>query len=289
MLKYYWRKFFLGTTHYILSHTQIKIFRYFKVAMVTIPLFVSYFFRIHHICQHGDCDARALPPTVDVRHYGCSQVATRYVTVAYPGDRQKRLHGPPANGRNVLEGCGFNDRDKRNVKKYKKLESKWRHAPDDYYEETLSIWSIFQQINTWKWKDIDMAGGDTSPNKKVLLRERKRHTDHGVSSTTRGEVLPLSGYPPARSDRGEGTWGGLSPGRGYPPARSNGGYLRWGTPGKGVSPWQKVPPGRGTPPGWTWLGYPPLPGPGRGTPLGVDRQTDTCQNITFPSYYVRGR
>ena len=57
-----------------------------------------------------------------------------------------------------------------------------------------------------------------------------------------------------------------------------GGYLRWGTP----------PPSRGTP-GWTWLGYPPPPGPGQGTPPGVDRQTDTCQNITFPSYYVRGR
>ena len=53
--------------------------------MVTEPLFVSDFFRIHHICQHGDRDARALPPTVDVRHHGCSQVATRYVTEANPG------------------------------------------------------------------------------------------------------------------------------------------------------------------------------------------------------------
>ena len=32
-------------------------------------------------------------------------------------------------------------------------------------------------------------------NKKVLLRERKRHTDRGVSSTTRGGVSPIE-YPP---------------------------------------------------------------------------------------------
>ena len=54
--------------------------------------------------------------------------------------------------------------------------------------------------------------------KKVLLRERKRHTDCGVSSTP--SVM----------------WGGTPPGRGTPAARSDGGYLRLGTP---------------------WLGYPP--------------------------------
>ena len=48
-------------------------------------------------------------------------------------------------------------------------------------------------------------------NKKVLLRERKRHTNRSVSSTlfvTRSGV-----HPPARSDGG-------------------GGYPRWGTPGR---------------------------------------------------------
>ena len=74
-------------------------------------------------------------------------------------------------------------------------------------------------------------------DKKVLLRERKRHTDRGVSSTpsvTRGGVPPWQGYPLARSD---------------------GGYLRWGTPRPGGVP-PPAGPGWGTP-HWTWLGYPP--------------------------------
>ena len=123
-------------------------------------------------------------------------------------------------------------------------------------------------------------------NKKVLLRERKRHTDRGVSSTTRwGTPLaksdwgvpkvgyPPLGYPPARSDRG-GTQGGVPP-IGVPPsqvwlgvpkveypppARSNGGGT-WGE----VSPQLGYPLARsdgGAPGG----GYSP-PGPGSGTPL----------------------
>ena len=67
--------------------------------------------------------------------------------------------------------------------------------------------------------------GETQ-NKKVLLRERKRHTDRGVSSTTRGGVPP----PPV----------------GFPLARSD-----WGVPKVGH------PLAGGTPPSWTWLGYPP--------------------------------
>ena len=71
-----------------------------------------------------------------------------------------------------------------------------------------------------------------SQNKKVLLRERKRHTDRGVSSTpsvSRGGVPPRQDTPP--------------------PARSDGGgYLRWGTPWGQV--WQ-----RGG--GGTWGGVPP--------------------------------
>ena len=78
-------------------------------------------------------------------------------------------------------------------------------------------------------------------NKKVLLRERKRHTNRGVSSTPaviRGEdpppprpglmggggVLPKVGYPPARSD-------GAVPKVGSPrEGLTGGGYPRWGTP-----------------------------------------------------------
>ena len=39
------------------------------------------------------------------------------------------------------------------------------------------------------------------------------------------------------------------------------------------------------PPIWTWPGYPPC---GQ-TDGWMDGQTDTCQNITFPSYYERRR
>ena len=31
----------------------------------------------------------------------------------------------------------------------------------------------------------------------------------------------------------------------------------------------------------------PCPGPDQGTPPSVVKQTDTCENITVPSYYVR--
>ena len=120
-------------------------------------------------------------------------------------------------------------------------------------------------------------------NKKVFLRERKRHTDRSVSSTpsvTRDGVLPLprQGIPPA----------GVPPWQGYPPARSDGGG--WVPPGqaqRGVPevgyPRQGYPP---PPAGPSW--GTPLPGPGQSIPPRCG-QTDTCQNITFPSYYVRGR
>ena len=113
-------------------------------------------------------------------------------------------------------------------------------------------------------------------NKKVLLRERKRHTARRVVSTP-SVVLPWPGYPPG---------GGYL--TGYPPG---------GVPDLG-------PPPRG---GGTWPGYPPeggvpdrVPPPllphgilgnvakhyGIWVPPPVDRQidgwTDACQNITFP-------
>ena len=109
-------------------------------------------------------------------------------------------------------------------------------------------------------------------NNKVLLRERKRHTDRGVSSTP---SVNRSGVPPRRVPPGQvwlgdprwstpdrvppgqvwcrGTQGGVppvgTPGR-VPPARSDGVYPRWDTPHWGI-------PKQGTPPTWTWLGYPP--------------------------------
>ena len=98
-------------------------------------------------------------------------------------------------------------------------------------------------------------------NKKVLLRERKRHTDRGISSTTRGGTTPV-GVPLGQVQWGYPRWGTPRPGL-------TGGYPKWGTPPAGAGP------GWGTPP--DLAGIPPL---------GVDRQTDTCQNITFPSYAV---
>ena len=97
---------------------------------------------------------------------------------------------------------------------------------------------------------------------------------------------PPAGYPLARVPPGQGTpWQG-TPLAGYPP--------RQGTPPA------RVPP---HPPGWTWQGTPPAAPwhSGKcckalwdmGTPPWTDRlmdgRTDACQNITFPSYYVRGR
>ena len=79
-------------------------------------------------------------------------------------------------------------------------------------------------------------------NKKVLLRERKRHTDRSVSSTP---SVSLGGVPPPPSQvwwGGGGTQGGVPPGSGTPPParsdRGGGGY-----------------------PSWTWPGYPPPPPP----------------------------
>ena len=93
-------------------------------------------------------------------------------------------------------------------------------------------------------------------NKKVLLRERKRHTDRGVSSTP--SVVLYWAVPPAR---GVLLLGGTPPW--VPPSD-----LARGVP----HPWQGVPHLRyppldlaRVPPHQTWLGY-PLSGPGQGTP-----------------------
>ena len=77
----------------------------------------------------------------------------------------------------------------------------------------------------------------THLNKKVLLRERKRHTDRGVSSTP-SVILYEVGYPPPI---------------GVPP-----GKVRWGVPKVGY-------PHRGTPqPGLTGGGGTPRLGPNGG-------------------------
>ena len=119
---------------------------------------------------------------------------------------------------------------------------------------------------------------ENSSNKKVILRERKRHTARRVVSTP-SVVLP--GYPPRG---GYPVW--------YPP----GGGTRSGTPPGGYPVWYsggvtgQVPPPEGYPDPprcpmafWEMLqsimgyGYPPL-----WTDRWMDGRTDACQNITFP-------
>ena len=79
-------------------------------------------------------------------------------------------------------------------------------------------------------------------NKKVLLRERKRHTARRVASNP---YIVLTGYsPPAGHPPGQGT----PPQPGYPP---------WpGYPPPGYPP-ARVPPLGRVPPSWTWQGTPP--------------------------------
>ena len=82
-------------------------------------------------------------------------------------------------------------------------------------------------------------------NKKVLLRERKRHTACRVASTP----VVLTGYlpPPPAGYLHPPSW----PGPGGVPCLGGGGVLYLGTP-----------------PGWTWQGTAPPPaGPGRVPPL----------------------
>ena len=167
--------------------------------------------------------------------------------------------------------------------------------------------------------------GSYMMNKKVLLRERKRHTARHVVSTP-SVVLPGYPPPPPPGGGGGGVTGPGSPLGGYrtwvPPGGGGGGYLTrvppppprgggGGVPDLGTPPPRGVPdlapppppppgggggvPDLGTPPpppgegGVPDLGTPPQGGGGyltRTPPVWTDKQSET---ITFPSYYVRGR
>ena len=100
-------------------------------------------------------------------------------------------------------------------------------------------------------------------NKKVLLRERKRHTARCVASTP---YVVLTGYPPSRVPPWQGTPpAGYPPGQGTPPPKvpplarvPPGQGTPWaGTPHRQGTPPARVPPSQGTPPRWTWQGTPP--------------------------------
>ena len=86
----------------------------------------------------------------------------------------------------------------------------------------------------------DILGAILCINKKVLQRERNRHADCGVLSTS--YAVLYWGVPPA-GGRGPHPWLGGTPIWTWPvyPPKSG-----WGTP-----------PQQGYPPIWTWLGYPP--------------------------------
>ena len=118
-------------------------------------------------------------------------------------------------------------------------------------------------------------------NKKVLLRERKRHTDCRVASTRYAAPAGGGGVPQADAPllgvprTGAPCWG-----------------VPWvGTPLPGV-PQAGTPLSGGTlgrcPPAWTWDGVPPPPSAGWGTPL-PDVNWHTDWKHYLPSYYVRGR
>ena len=141
-----------------------------------------------------------------------------------------------------------------------------------------------------------LLGPKLTANKKVLLRERKRHTARRVVSTP-SVVLP--GYPPPPGGvPDQGTPPGGVPDPGTPP----GGYLTWVPPlggyltrvpprGTRVPPqggtWPGYPPGgyltRVPPRGGTWLGYPPG-GTWPGYPPGGVPDPGTPRGGTWPGY-----
>ena len=198
---------------------------------------------------------------------------------------------------------------------------------------TISIWTSFTFTN------VKYYG-----NKKVLLRERKRHTARHVGSTpyvVLSWLTPPPGgwtWPPllvAGPDPPRGGWTWPLPGSWtWPPPLAAGPdppplgswtwpppcNWTWPPPAAGPDPpdnWTWPPPPRQlelsppgnwtwqleltppplaadlTPPGsWTWHPPPPPAGPDPPlrldlTPPHVDRQTDTCQNITFPILRMR--
>ena len=120
---------------------------------------------------------------------------------------------------------------------------------------------------------------DLTKHKKVLLRERKRHTARRVASTT---YVVLTGYPPRPES---------PPSQGTPPTRVPPGQ---GTPRPGYPPWPEYPPSQGTPPAGPGRVPPPrLPHGilgnvakhyGIWVPPPVDRQIDGQTRVkTLPS------
>ena len=127
---------------------------------------------------------------------------------------------------------------KRNIVTWKNYRCKWISRQNE-----ILIWTSYAFLV------VHQRAMELMINKKVLLRERKRHTARRVASTP---YVVLTGYPP---------------GAGYPPSwPGRGGYLP-GYPPARVPP-GRVPPSQGTPPGREppRQGTPPPAGPGRVPP-----------------------
>ena len=152
------------------------------------------------------------------------------------------------------------------------------------------IWNCFRWISR-----ISITTLASYQYKKVLLRERKRHTDRRLWSTpsvNRSGVPPCRGTPsPHWGTPHQGTPVGVPP-SGYPPG--------WGIPHQGTPCWDTHPhqgtPHLGTPhQGIPHLGSPgqgtappirvPSPGPGSGTPARCG-QTDGWIDRHVSKHYL---
>ena len=135
----------------------------------------------------------------------------------------------------------------------------------------------------------------TRDKKKVLLRERRGHTAHLVSSTLSPVLSWVGGYPILGQGVPTTGWGYPMPGRGtpsnlaeVPPSRPD-----WGTPDLDLARCLPSGPGWGTALEGTWdqsLGYPPERTWGQWKYYEMEmgyhslyEQTDACKNSTFPA------
>ena len=161
------------------------------------------------------------------------------------------------------------------------LEEKFSAVSTDRLLHCIQVDSVgrcFPKCEVWIQREtvsslLSPGKNYSTDHKKVLLGERKRHTDRGVSSTP---SVTRSGVPPPARLRPGGTQGGVPPWPGpmgvpeggYPPPQSGypppgpmggtpirvplpgltGGYPRWGTT-----------PIRVFPPGWLDLARVPPP------------------------------
>ena len=132
------------------------------------------------------------------------------------------------------------------------------------------MWKVNENIDEfifmYKKSDLIKNSADISKNnKKVLLRERKRHTARRVASN-RCVPGPGGGLPGLRS--GGGGYPVLGLGGALPGPRSGGvpGPRSRGVPGprSGGYPIPGLGGTLGTPSTWTWDGVPPLPRPEMG-------------------------